>query len=241
MDMPRISRLLLIASFLAAGAAHAGPNWEAYGLQVDPKNEGAVLAAIEKFMATEAGKTVPGAYSFMQSTMDGADPTTHSIIWTTDSVAERATYMQSMEGNPDWNAFVGTLNGLTSGYASYRMAFLKTWGDSGSTDPVWYIHSMAIPDGPAYLKALDELMTSEIGKKFTGWMVFSRVVAGGVTPASHLISVGFETEAEAEDWEAKLQASPENAAFMKATAGSYQYLGASILTTIKTWGDMGPR
>ena len=238
--MPRIPTLFLIACVMTAGAVHAGPNWEAYGLQVAPKDTGAVLEAIETFMATEAGQKVPGAYSLMQSTMDGADPTTHSIIWTTDSVADRATYMQSMERNEDWNTFVATLSGLTRGFSSYRMAFLKTWGDSGSSDPVWYIHMLKLEDGAAYLKALDALMTSELGRTFSGWMVFSRVVAGGVTPSSHLISVGFETEAEAEDWEARLEASAENAAFQKATAGTYEHLGSSILTTLKTWGDLGP-
>ena len=237
--MSRLSTVFFLC-LLTAGAVQARPNWEAYGLQVAPGDGAAVLAAIESFMATEAGQKVPGAYSLMQATMDGADPTTHSIIWTTDSVAERATYMQSMEGNADWNSFVETLSGLTRGFASYRMAFVKTWGDSLGTDPIWYIHMLSLEDGAAYLKALDELMTSEVGQTFTGWMVLSRVVAGGLTPASHLISVGFETEAEAEDWEARLEASAENAAFTKTTAGTYDYLGSSILTTMKTWGDLGP-
>lgn len=238
--MFRISTVLSILCLVVASTAQARPNWEAYGLQVAPAEAGRVVAAIETFMATDAGQKVPGAYSLMQATMDGADPTTHSIIWTTDSVAERATYMQSMEGNEDWNSFVETLTGLTRGFASYRMAFVKTWGDAGSTDPIWYIHMLSIEDGAAYLEELDKLMTSELGRTFTGWMVFSRVVAGGLSPATHLISVGFETEAEAEDWEARLEASPANAAFMKATAGTYRYLGASILTTIKTWGELGP-
>jgi hypothetical protein len=100
----RLIGLVVAASFCIGGAAQAGSNWESYGMNVSQGEEGAVLAAIEKFMATKAGKKMPGSYSLMVSLVDGANPTTHSIIWATNSTAERETYTKSMEGNADWAA-----------------------------------------------------------------------------------------------------------------------------------------
>jgi len=230
----------LAVTLLIGGTAQAGPNWESYGMKIAAGEEGAVLAVIEKFMATKAGKAMPGSYSLMSSWMNGSDPTTHSIIWATDSIAEREKYIRSMEGNADWAALITSLSRATDSWASYRMAFDKTWGESGESDSVWYIYPAALADPAAYQSAMDELMNSKVAKKFKGSLVLSRIVAGGVVSASHLISQGFESEAEAEKWDEVLTASPEFAAFRKATEGSSKYMGTSILYTVKSWGGMTP-
>jgi hypothetical protein len=209
-------------------------------MNVSQGEEGAVLAAIEKFMATKAGKKMPGSYSLMVSLVDGANPTTHSIIWATNSTAERETYTKSMEGNADWAALVASLSNATDGWTTYRMAFDKTWGDSGDADSLWFVHSVIIPDPAAYESALDTLMSSAVAKKFKGSMTLSTVAAGGVTPASHLLSVGYENEAEKEAWDDALAGSAEFAAFEKATAGSSEYKGTTIISTVKSWGTMTP-
>jgi hypothetical protein len=236
----RLIGWMVAVSLLIGGAAQAGSNWESYGMNVSSGEEGAVLAAIEKFMATKAGKKMPGSYSLMISQVDGADPSTHSIIWATESIAEREKYTKSMEGNADWAALVASLSNATDGWSTYRMAFNKTWGDDGNTDSVWYIHALVIRDAAAYEGALDALMSSAVAKKFKGSMTLSTVVAGGITPASHVLSVGYANEAEAEAWDDALAGSPAYAAFEKATAGSSEYKGTSIINTIKAWGTMTP-
>ena len=227
-------------SLLIGGAAQAGSNWESYSMNVPSGEEGAVLVAIEKFMDTKAGKKMPGSYSLMISQVDGADPSTHSILWAAESVAEREKYTKSMEGNADWAALVASLSNATDGWSTYRMAFNKTWGDGGDTDSVWYLHALVITDVSAYERALDALMSSTVAKKFKGTMSLSTVVAGGITPASHVLSMGYANEAEAEAWNDALAGSPAYAAFEKATAGSSEYKGTSIINTIKAWGTMTP-
>ena len=79
-------------------------------------------------------------------------------------------------------------------------------------------------------------MTSETGKKFPGSMYLSSVAAAGMGAASHVVSVGFASEAEAETWNEMLFPSADWAAFQKATDEGSEYLGAFVLRTVKTWG-----
>ena len=72
----------------------------------------------------------------------------------------------------------------------------------------------------------------------TGNQVYlSRVAAAGFAPATHVISVGFASEAHAEAASAALYASDAWAAYMEATADVANLGGTFIIRTVATWGE----
>lgn len=88
-------RIVLLASaLLLTTAAHGAENWQALSFTTTPQNLPKVIAATDKFMASEAGKSMPGTLSIMANTVDGADPATNSFI----------TSMPSLEDIPDAEA-----------------------------------------------------------------------------------------------------------------------------------------
>jgi hypothetical protein len=81
-------------------------------------------------------------------------------------------------------------------------------------------------------------MASETGKKFPGQVHLEGVIAGGMSPVTHAIVVGYASEAEMETWGDSLRGNADWAAYLEASRASAQYLGASLIRDIKTWGPL---
>ena len=62
------------------------------------------------------------------------------------------------------------------------------------------------------------------------------IVAGGLSPVTHVISVGYASEAEMEAWIDVRNASGDWAAYLEASGPTGEYLGGSLARDLKTWG-----
>lgn len=239
--MKRIAIPLFLVPFVLAGslAAAAEPWWSQIDLAATPSHAPQVVAAADKFMSSEIGKTFPGRLMLQANVADGADPATHSFVPIYKSAADREAFVQKLQGNAAWAEFQRTLEQLTQpgGQVLYRN--VKSWGDINDTDDVWMSHALHVTDPAAYLAALDALMASPTGKKFPGQVYLSSVVAGGVTPMTHVVSVGYDSAKEMADWLAVRDASADWAAFDRASDEASDYLGGSLANTVKTWGPAG--
>ena len=113
---------------------------------------------------------------------------------------------------------------------------VRSWGDIADTDPVWVSHAFVVSDPAAFLAAFDELLASPTGKKFPGQVHLSGVSAGGITPVTHVASVGYASEAEREAWIQTRSGSAAWAAYVEATKASSRLLGTSLFRTLRSWG-----
>jgi hypothetical protein len=227
---------LFLSSLFVAASAHTAENWQSLTFTTTAQNLPKVIAATEKFMATEAGKAMPGTLSIMASVIDGDDPTTNSFITSTESMATREKWIASLEGNADWIDLRDTVASLAELGATSRMVFVKHWGERGDKNVVWHLFALTVSDSAAYTKAMDTLMASATGKKFPGSLHLSSVAAAGMSPVTHVLSVGYESEAEAETWTATILASADWTAFQRATDPISDRDGSWVLRTLKTWG-----
>lgn len=233
--MRRFMVAAIVGLLFLAGTAQAGENWESFGFTVADKNLPQLIAATDKFMASDAGKAMPGTLSLMASVIDGADPTTHSYITSAESLAAREKWNASLEGNADWQALLDTFASVAESRASSRMTFVKNWG-AGNDDVVWHLFGLKVKDGAAYVAAMDTLMASDVGQKFPGSLYLSSVDAAGMSDVTHVVSVGYASEAEGEAWGEVMFPSAEWAAFQSATGSISENAGGWVLRTVKTWG-----
>ena len=97
-------------------------------------------------------------------------------------------------------------------------------------------NAFSVKDEPAFLAALNKLMASPTGKKFPGQVYLSSVRAGGLTPVTHLISVGYASEAEMEAWLATRDASKDWKAYLDTSDKFGELLGSSMARDLKSWG-----
>ena len=137
----------------------------------------------------------------------------------------------------DWTKLLTAMSAIATPVQRTRGAFLGSWGDVDPADTVWVHHFITANDAPAVVAAIDRWMNSRTGKKAPGQLHLSGVIAGGVGSASHIVSIGHASLAEAEQWRDSLRGNSDFAAFMTAMRGATEYHGANLLIELKSWGE----
>jgi hypothetical protein len=233
--MKRIA-LTAIGLLFFSQSADASPSWVLISFTTTAQNVPELLAAADELMASEAGKDFPGRLLLQRHVADGANPATHSFVPIYKTAAQREAFAQKLQADPAWDEFMETMTKVSHPVSQVLHRTLKSWGEIVDTDQVWAGHAFDVSDPAAFLAALDKLMASETFKKFPGQVHLSSVVAGGITPVSHTISVGYASEAEMEAWAESLVGNADWRAFVDESNVSAQYLGNNLVRDVKAWG-----
>lgn len=221
---------------LSAQTALAASSWSSVSFTTTPQNAPRVLAAADKLMSSPVGKEFPGRLHLQANTADGANPATHSFVPIYKSAAQRESFAQKLQADPAWSEFLATLTETTQPVSVTLHRVVKSWGDIADTDRVWMAHAFRVSDPAAFVAALDALMASETGKKFPGQVWLSGVVAGGISPVTHVISVGYASEAEMDAWLDVRNPSADWATYVEASDKAAEYQGSSLARDLKIWG-----
>ncbi len=225
-----------IGLLLYTQAAAAAPSWAVISFAATPQNAPKVLAAADKLMSSEAGKEFPGKLLLQVHVADGANPATHSFVPIYKTAAEREAFVQKLQADPAWNGFMDSMTQLTQPVSQVLHRTMMSWGDIVDTDHVWASYAFDVDDPAAFGAALDKFMMSETGKKFPGQVYLSSVVAGGITPVTHIISVGWASEAEMDAWADVIATSADWTAYINAANAAGEFLGGNLVRDIKSWG-----
>jgi hypothetical protein len=236
--MMSMRRIALTASALLcfSQVATAAPNWSQISFATTSSKAPQILAAADAFMSSKVGKEFPGKLLLQANTADGGNPATHTFVPIYKSMADRDAFVEKLQGNPDWTAFQGVMEKTSQPAGTVLYSNIKSWGDINDTDHTWMAHAFSVSDPAAFVAALDALLASETGKKFPGQVYLSAVVAGGVSPVTHVISVGYASATEMADWIAVRNASADWAAYQAAANPASNFLGSSMAQDLKTWG-----
>ena len=235
--MKRIA-LLVAGLLLVSTAATAGPNWQTLSISISLTDVPKVVAALDKLIST-SGDDLTGTVSLMANIVGGNSPASHTFISSFDSRAEREAWIQNLLPSAAWAEYGKATEGLVERHATSRMDFMKSWGDESDKDVLWEIYAFKVIDAAVFASAIDRLLTSDTGKKFPGQVHLSAVAFAGDWPATHLISVGFESEAEAESWGDLLTPTEDWASYQMVSNKVSTFVGSYLIRTIKTWGNTG--
>jgi hypothetical protein len=230
--------LALMGLLFLGQAAAASPTWSAIGITTTPQNVPQIVAATDKLMNSAVGQEFPGRLLLQVHVADGANPATHSFVPLYKSGADREAFVEKLTADPAWADFQETMARLSQPVGQAIFRTLKSWGEVVDTDHLWMSHAFAVTDPPAFLAALEKLMASETGKNFPGQVHLEGVVAGGISPVTHSVIVGYAGEAEMETWVDSLAGNADWAAYIEASRASAQYLGGSMIRDIKAWGSV---
>ena len=179
--------------FAAAAPGYSQINTSVLQLDV-PK----VITATDKMMASATGQKYKGRLLLLQHIADGDDPATLSIVSIYKSAAELEVYGSLMQDDPARTEYLKTLAPIGKVESTARLATLKSWGDINDTDTVWNAHSFTVTDVPAFVAALDAWFNSPMGKRTPGQAHLAALTAGGDTPVTHVLSLGYASIAEME-------------------------------------------
>lgn len=232
----RILVLTSLVSALAFQTAGAEPYWSTISISTTSAQAPKVMAAADALMGSEVGKTFPGRMLLQANVADGADPSTHTFVPIYKSAAEREQFLTRLQASEAWSDFLAKLDRLSEPGASVLYRNVWSSGDVNDSDDVWMAHSFRIRDPKAFLAAMQTFVGSETGKKSPGQVYLSSVVAGGISPVTHVVSVGYDSVEEMAAWLALRDASSDWAAFLEASAKAGDYLGGSLAADLKVWG-----
>lgn len=221
---------------LLASAASAGSIWESYGVQANPMNAAKIVAATDQFMKSAEGKAFPGKMMLMGNMANGVDPTTHSWVLVYKSAADAEAWGKSMEGSKAWSDFMAAIVPLSTPTGEARYSLIRRWGTPDEATSVWEGHMLKSSDPFATFNAIDKWMKSAKGKASPAEVYLSAPIAAGVTPMTHIVSVGFKSEADAEAWNDSLETNADWGTFMTEIDASTEYLGATMSREIREWG-----
>lgn len=228
--------LTLLALLVLSQAAAAQTTWSAISFSTTGPNVPLVVAAADALMGSAAGKGFPGKLLLQAEVADGNSPATHSFVPIYRSAAEREAFVQQLQADPAWATFMAEMAKLTQPVSTTLYRTVRSWGDPVDTDRVWMGYAFHVTDPAAFLGAINKLIASPTGKKFPGQAYLSAVEAGGITPVTHVISVGFASEAEMAAWNATRDASSDWAAYLKESRKAAEFLGATLSRNLKSWG-----
>lgn len=225
---------------LFSGLAHAGPGWDVTSFATTPGNAPKLVAAIDEWMAA-GGKDYPGQVTLNVNEADGNDPATHTIIATFPSVAAMEAYNKKVQSSEkmtaEWAKLMEVFSNNVTPVQTSRGSFVKSWGEVDPADSVWMHHMITATDPAAVVAAFDRWMNSPTGKQSPAQVHLSSVVAGGMGSPSHIVSIGYASQAEAESWQESLSGNADYQTFLGEVQQVSEYHGANLALRVKTWGD----
>ena len=235
-----IRKIVLVFLLFHSGFAFSGPGYEVTGLSVSPLDAPQVVAALDEWMNSQAGKKYKGRLFLQESIADGANPATHSLTSLYPSMAESEAYGKMVTSDPDavedWMKLLSAVVPIATPTSTAIGAHVMSWGDLSDKDSVWIVHSFTTQDAAAVVAAMNAWMGSDVAKRFPGQMHLGAVVAAGVGSPSHTVSIGYESMAEMEAWNESVQGSSAQLQLLHTFQGIAEYHGASISQDVKVWG-----
>lgn len=232
-----ISRGFLLAAALCLSmAAAARPGYQATSVSVLPQNAATLVGAFDAYFASSAGQQFKGRMILLAHIADGNDPSTHSLVSIYHSVAELETFSKAVAGDPALSTLMDTVVPLATLQSQSRTTAIRSWGDIQDTDTVWNAHYFNVTDAAGFNAALDTWLASAQGKKFPGQGHLAAISVGGIGAPTHVINVGYASQAEMEAYGDATNTSPEWAAFLQSLSKVSTHLGADLSQQVKAWG-----
>lgn len=233
----KLGGLAAATALFVAQTSAADPTFHLTGFALNPgANVADVVTATDQFLASEIGQQRPGRLLLVANLADGDNPATHGFAILNKSAASGEAFSQKLIGDPAGAQFQGALAKLGTVTSQVRHRTIKSWGDISDQDVVWLGVALRVTDVPAFLAARDRYQASETGKKFPGQGHVSAIVAAGASPVTHVISVGYASEAEMESWGSVNRASADWQAYQTALQGNAEVLGFTLSRVVKAWG-----
>jgi hypothetical protein len=232
-----IKRILGIPLLLLPALALAGPGWQVTTLQVEGNKAGQVVEALDELLSSKVAKdNNKGRVTLQAHVADGTDPSTHSIIVYYRSMAEREPGAAKIGASKEWSEFLDTMADSAIQIGTYRGVQIKSWGDVNDSDTVWINYFFRVSNPAAMVSIMDHYNASETGRRMPGQVHLGGVLMGGMNSPTHVVSVGFASEAEMESWRDELQGNADWMVQLEALSAVGEYMGAELMRDVRSWG-----
>lgn len=225
---------MMLSSFVVADDhAESGPFYAFYHLQV--ANPAGVVAAMDKFWASDCGKQYPADVGLSQEVFNGSYTSTHFIINTFQSIEDQAKAAEIMRSCPDSLVFLQELSVSAQPVTEYMGPAPVDENDWGQDTAFSKFDIIVEPQDQAAYAAAYMKMMKTVGQDIALRSYGLGAVFFGRDQFTHWIWTGGRTQAELGAISEQLLAHPAYAAFNEEVGDLRTVVNTSQVQTLKVY------
>ena len=225
--------LLFALSGFAQADDHAMDTYYAY-YGISTTNPPAVVAAMDKFNASECGQKTPSTVALMAETFNGGEASTHTFVVTYEGSKVLDETLAILSTCPDYATFLTEMAEVSVPTEQNLVKAVYEQGD-WTKDTVFAVFEMNIKNEEAYLTAYKKMTDAMVEQgQLTSSYGLERVVAG--TDFSHFAFIGGTNVASLMETLALLDMkNPDFAKFQNAVRRNRSIVRRGIVNPVKAW------
>jgi|TARA_B110000116_G_C16697278_1_gene518074 hypothetical protein len=239
-----LTALISFATTIAVADDHAnsGPLFYGQSMGFVASDAPAVLAAMERWRNSKAGKAAPNTVVLLQNIVNGDYRSTHgvNIFYPNGAAMDASTKL--LEGNKEWAEFQRTLFSLVEFEWENTYAILRAKandGDVSSTNPVSIVYGITVTDSATFMSAFNKLWNSAAIQEFPGAVYLGASIAAGTTPGTHFVTFVADSRGKLTEAMMAMQSSKEMASYMESASGARTPEATNMFFELKRWANGG--
>jgi len=239
-----LTALISFATTIAVADDHAnsGPLFYGQSMGFVASDAPAVLAAMERWRNSKAGKAAPNTVVLLQNIVNGDYRSTHgvNIFYPNGAAMDASTKL--LEGNKEWAEFQRTLFNLVEFEWENTYAILRAKandGDVSSTNPVSIVYGITVTDSATFMSAFNKLWNSAAIQEFPGAVYLGASIAAGTTPGTHFVTFVADSRGKLTEAMMAMQSSKEMASYMDSASGARTLEATNMFFELKRWANGG--
>ncbi len=225
---------ILILFFALSGFALADDEIYYAYFGIATTNPPAVVAAMDKFNASECGQKSPSTVALMAETFNGGEASTHTFVVTYDGSKVLEDTLAILSTCPDYAEFLTEMAEISVSTEQNLVKAVYEQGD-WTKDTVFAVFEMNIKNEDAYLTAYKTMTDKMVAQgQISGSYGIERVIAG--TDFSHFAFIGAADVASLMETLAILDMkNPDFKEFQTAVRRNRSIVRRGIVNPVKAW------
>ena len=239
-----ISAALLVFSAGLTADDHASSSPLFYGQSFGfaAEDAGAVVAAMEKWRSSKAGKAGPNTVVLIQNLVNGDFDSTHGVNVFYQNGAAMDASAAASNGTEEWAEFQASMAELTEreweNMYSITRAKVKE-GDVSSVNPVSMVFAFTVTDPAGFMSGFDAFWNSSAVQDFPGAVYLGQTIASGMMPGTHFVTWVADSRGKLVEAMQTVRNSPDANAYRIAVSGKRTLEATNMSIEVKRWVNGG--
>ena len=230
-----MKKTIFTLTLLLASSLSFASTWSVYEVQVKQSDAPAVAAALNKFMQSDVGKSMPGGVHLNATLFGGTNNATHAFVLLFPDLATQLNWQASVQTTKAGQEFWTAMDALATPVASWTNSMVRSWGTPSNKDRFYQVTRFYTTDPLAVLAAQEKLMADPSMADFPGQVGLSQTAIGNRLGANgayttHVFTVGFESAEEMENWGNYLNTQPAWAEYLQTMNRFVTFMGTELVT-----------
>ena len=230
-----MKKTLFASVLLLTSSLSFASTWSVYEVQVKQSDVPAVAAALDKFMQSDVGKSMPGGVHLNATLFGGTSKATHAFVLLFPDLATQLDGQASVPTTQAGQEFDASMDALATPVANWTNSMLKVWGTPSNSDRFHQVTRFYTTDPLAVLAAQEKLMSDPSMADFPGQVGLSQTALGNRLGANgaqttHVFTVAYESVKEMEGWSNYLNSQPAWAKYLQTMSGFATFMGTELVT-----------